>query len=384
MNRNYIEAPAGYGKTEELVKLVVNSSEERKILLLTHTRAGVAAIQKRLDKYSVVKSKYEITTIDSFCMTWCKAYPKTSGFMYCMPYQYGSIQHYYVDIHYAAASLFEKEWMQHVLKNAYSQVVVDEYQDCTISQNKLLLGVLSEILPMTILGDPMQGIFYFQGKSELPCDLYSIAKDCNSTRLLSIPWRWKETNPLLGDWILELRNLLMEADRHNKGVCFSAPNPCSFVTYISPKNFIAELPKLSSEQTSIAFIARNEKVQAYFNRRTGGMYSYHEKRDDDQLVDIIRKIDSEDTSLVIYIEIFKIAYSNVSKNLSTMEDKLNKGKLVEWRGNKYPELLNLFQELSQIAFSDRVLRYNKIKQILCWIRPKKEFSCLSNVIKLSS
>ena len=376
MHRHYIEAPAGYGKTEELVKLVVNSNEERKILLLTHTRAGVAAIQKRLEKYSVASSKYEISTIDSFCMAWCKAYPKTSGFLYCMPYQYGNIQHYYVDIHYATAFLLEKEWMQHILKNAYSQVIVDEYQDCTLSQHKLLLGTLSKILPMTILGDPLQGIFYFQGKSELPCDLYSIEKDCDSLQQLTTPWRWKESNLLLGNWISELRGELMKADRNGKELCIFAPAPCDFIAYISPKNFIAELPELSSNQASIAFIARNEKVQLFFNRRTGGRYSYHEKKDNEQLIDIIKKIDVENTPFTIYIEIYKMAYSHVSENLSTIEKKLSQCQFNEWRGKKYSDLFYLFCDLSQIPFSERIQRYNKIKEILCWIKQKKEFSCL--------
>lgn len=376
MIRHYIEAPAGYGKTEELVKHVVNSGGERKILLLTHTRAGVAAIRKRLDKYYVVKSKYEITTIDSFCMFWCKAYPKTSGFPYCMPYQYGNIQHYYVDIHNATASLLEKEWMRHILRYAYSQVIVDEYQDCTLSQDKLLFGTLSKILPMTILGDPLQGIFYFQGKSEPPCDLYSVEKNCDSLQRLTIPWRWKESNPLLGNWISELRNVLMEADKTGKEICITAPASCGFITYISPNNFIDELIKISKDQTSVAFIARNEKVQSFLNRRTGGRYSYHEKRDNEQLVDIIKKIDDENTPFTFFIEIYKEAYSHVSENLSTIEKKLNQGEFDKWQGKKYTDLFYLFSDLNQIPFSERIQRYNKTKEILCWIKQKKEFSCL--------
>ena len=310
-------------------------------------------------------------------MSWCKAYPKTSGFPYCLPYQYGNISHYYVDIYNATASLLEKEWMQYVIRNAYSQVVVDEYQDCTISQNKLLFYTLSIIIPMTILGDPLQGIFYFPGESESPCDLYSISQKCDSIQHLSIPWRWKSTNPQLGDWVSEIRNILLEADESNSGVSFVAPNHCEFISYISPKTFRRDLFRIASDYQSIAFIARNEKTQSFLSRQTGGRYFYHEKKDDDQLTKTIHNIDLAETPLSFYIDLYKMAYTHVDK-LKTMQTKLSKKDFSGWPNNKNPDLLALFQDLNDIPFSDveRVRRYQKIKEILQWINHKDDFHCV--------
>ena len=47
----YIVAPAGHGKTEMIVDLVI--ATEGKALLLTHTNAGVDALKKRLKKRNV-------------------------------------------------------------------------------------------------------------------------------------------------------------------------------------------------------------------------------------------------------------------------------------------------------------------------------------------
>lgn len=379
MKTVYIEAPAGYGKTEELVRIVASSNEDRKVLLLTHTRAGVAAIQKRLDKHSVPRSKYEIATIASFCMSWCKAYPKTSGFLYCLPYQYGNISHYYVDIHNATATLLEKEWMKHIIRNAYSQVIIDEYQDCTVSQNKLLFYTLASIIPTTILGDPLQGIFYFPRDSEAPCDLYSISQKCDSVQHLNTPWRWKATNPQLGDWISEIRSILFEADKSNSGTSLVAPNPCEFISYISPQKFREDFFKIASEHQSIAFIARNEKTQSFLSRQTGGRYAFHEKKDNEELTKTLHQIDLEETPLSFYIDLYRIAFTHVDK-LKTMQNKLAQNDFSGWHKNKNPDLLALFKDLNEISFSDveRVLRYQKIKEILQWIRQKDDFHCVRN------
>lgn len=50
-----IIAPAGHGKTEMIAEIVKRSA--RKLLLLTHTNAGVDAITKRLTKKSYFKDK---------------------------------------------------------------------------------------------------------------------------------------------------------------------------------------------------------------------------------------------------------------------------------------------------------------------------------------
>ena len=67
-----IIAPAGHGKTEMVADMVAAFSGKQ--LILTHTNAGVDAIQKRLAKRHISQNKYSVYTIAAFCMKWGYAY----------------------------------------------------------------------------------------------------------------------------------------------------------------------------------------------------------------------------------------------------------------------------------------------------------------------
>jgi hypothetical protein len=85
-------------------------------------------------------------------------------------------------------------------------VFVDEYQDCTASQHGLVLQ-LADLLPTRVVGDPLQGIFeYGGGVVDWDADVFPIFDRLDD---LEVPWRWRDSNPELGEWLLELRaNLL--------------------------------------------------------------------------------------------------------------------------------------------------------------------------------
>lgn len=71
-----IIAPAGHGKTEMVADMVEYFSGKQ--LVLTHTNAGVDAIQKRLKKRQIPSSKFAVFTIAAFCMKWGYAYSNTA------------------------------------------------------------------------------------------------------------------------------------------------------------------------------------------------------------------------------------------------------------------------------------------------------------------
>lgn len=78
MSSAAIIAPAGHGKTEMIADIVERSTGKQ--LLLTHTNAGVDAIEKRLQKRKISKEKYTVTTIAAFCIKWCVSYNNTGNF----------------------------------------------------------------------------------------------------------------------------------------------------------------------------------------------------------------------------------------------------------------------------------------------------------------
>ena len=153
-------APAGHGKTEMIAEIV--KFAEGKQLLLTHTNAGVDAIEKRLQRYNISKEKYSVTTIAAFCIKWCVSYDNTGCFDKSLSPLKGKKEStaYYAQLYSGAKRIFATDWAGKVLKATYTGIVVDEYQDCIQEQHEIVLA-MNRHLPVRVLGDPMQGIFAF-------------------------------------------------------------------------------------------------------------------------------------------------------------------------------------------------------------------------------
>ena len=187
-------APAGCGKTE-LIARAVSCSNGQAQLILTHTHAGVNSLRNRLRKYGLSSRSCSITTIASFAQQYVRAYPRTSDIQLN-----ADSQPCWDEIYPAATRLFNCSVGRDVLKESFSGIYVDEYQDCTKDQHDLVVQ-LSSMMPCRILGDPLQGIFEFSGGGA-----FSWRNDVADkfVRLSGpeTPWRWQRTNPDLGAWLL--------------------------------------------------------------------------------------------------------------------------------------------------------------------------------------
>jgi hypothetical protein len=197
--KSLLIAPAGYGKTHtiaECLKFLKENNSIENQLVLTHTHAGIASIKEKIQKVCP-SCRYNIETISSFAQKYVEAF-------YCGTIPEQDHQEYFPFLINKAATLFKLRPITEVVRTSYSGLFVDEYQDCTLSQHKLILA-LSEILPTHILGDPLQGIFGFNDEQ-----LVDIEKDLlvfNRSELTE-PWRWKNSNPKLGEWTMNLRRNL--------------------------------------------------------------------------------------------------------------------------------------------------------------------------------
>lgn len=205
-DKTLLIAPAGYGKTYILAKCITHTPDNEKQLILTHTHAGVASIKEKIKKFDISISKYHIETITGFSQKYVLAY-------YCqndIPEIEDSAK-YYPFIIKKAEELFQLESVKRTIKYSFQGLFVDEYQDCTISQHKMLM-TLSETLPIHILGDPMQGIFGF---SEKLVDFENDLKDFNKVDELDIPWRWKVNgnNQNLGSILETIRQILLSDEK---------------------------------------------------------------------------------------------------------------------------------------------------------------------------
>lgn len=201
-----ITAPAGCGKTELIADALRRHLNPKPILVLTHTNAGVAALRARLDRARVPHGAYRLSTIDGWAIRLISSFPSRSG-LDPRILKIGNPGSDYPAIRDAASRLLSGQHIHDVLAASYAQLIVDEYQDCTVPQHEIVCHA-SDVLPTVILGDPLQAIFGWPG-NEPPnwngdvCARFPIAAE------LGTPWRWKNAGTeRLGRWLLDMRHHL--------------------------------------------------------------------------------------------------------------------------------------------------------------------------------
>lgn len=196
--KGLVIAPAGCGKTE-LIASAVSRNDGLRSLILTHTNAGVLSLQKRLARFGVGAQKFHLDTISGWVLRYCQAYPTASG----VTIDPAGDNIPWADLYDGMARLLKLTAITQVIKRSYSGIFVDEYQDCTLSQHKVVRE-LTSILPCRIVGDPLQAIFDF-----LPDGLVSWETDIPACFIelgrLNTPWRWSDGNEELGRWLLHVR-----------------------------------------------------------------------------------------------------------------------------------------------------------------------------------
>lgn len=200
-SRAVLVAPAGYGKTEVIARAVGLSEQDRQ-LVLTHTHAGVRALRDRFRKFNVSPRQFLINTIAGWALTYAQAYPRLSGLSIVIPPDDQDWPHVYE----AATQLLSRPPIRRVIKASYNGLYVDEYQDCTRPQHRLILA-LAELLPCRVVGDPLQGIFDFQ---EPVVDWEKdVFPQFDRLEDLTTPWRWRSARPDLGQWLERVRASLL-------------------------------------------------------------------------------------------------------------------------------------------------------------------------------
>lgn len=211
--KSKVIAPAGYGKTYSIVQCL-NYTEGRQ-LILTHTHAGIASIKAKIKKANIPSQKYRIETISSFAQKYVRAFYTGDD----VPLQEAPEYHSFLILR--ATELFSRNAIKEIFEASYSGLFVDEYQDCTVGQHRLICE-LSNILPTHILGDPLQGIFEF---GENIVDFDRDLLDFEAFPTLETPYRWYQdgNNRELGNELAKIRQKLIDGipinlnDHHVEG-----------------------------------------------------------------------------------------------------------------------------------------------------------------------
>jgi DNA helicase-2/ATP-dependent DNA helicase PcrA len=314
--RGSVVAPAGCGKTE-LIARAVGAHVKGRALVLTHTHAGVKALRDRLRRLRVDRDRVHVETIAGWCLRYARAYPSGAGLVSPEPTtgtEWNGVYSGTLELVNGAGAI------RSVIAASYSCVFVDEYQDCTELQHRLVSAV-ADIIPCRVLGDPLQGIFGFAGGT------LSWSKDVETTfpalGELTTPWRWKGKNELLGGWLLELRRKLIAGECVDLA---SGPVRWSASTSGNQRSQAYGLLKASGQVVAI----RKWPNDAHdFARNLGGSYPSMEELDCKDLLTFAGDIDrlGGTQRAARVVEFASDCMTEVSSELETIRNALDGGRL---------------------------------------------------------
>ncbi len=205
-HRGLVIAPAGCGKTYLLAEAV--SCSRGRQLVLTHTHAGVRAIRGHLERQGVPSAKYSVITIDGLALRYASSFPTLSGWTTLIPNGDD-----WKKLRVASHQVFQRKAIHQVLLASYSGIFVDEYQDCSLGQHQMILA-LGEIMPVRIVGDPLQAIFALLDQEDF-YGWHEVEKHFTTVAELSQPHRWRNRNEALGTWLLDVRRRLIAGEEIN-------------------------------------------------------------------------------------------------------------------------------------------------------------------------
>ena len=210
-NKSIIIAPAGYGKTYTIAEAISSYKGDKKVLVLTHTHAGIASLREKFEQKGLVPSTYHLDTICSFALDLTKTYhvhkneiPNESDANALFDYV---VEH--------ATRILKANPIKHLLSITYEHLIVDEYQDCTLAQHQMVLE-LAQTLKTHLLGDPLQGIFGFRRQQIVDFNADSFSPFLQNCQLLETPWRWKNAGQdALGQDLARIREKLLAGEDIN-------------------------------------------------------------------------------------------------------------------------------------------------------------------------
>lgn len=212
-----VTMPAGTGKTHLLAATVAQihahvhagapgdgGQDGKRVLVLTHTNAGMHAIRRRLDRMGAAEHA-RVSTITAFAFELARAYPRLGG-IDIPPVPDWSDTPRYQD---AALRVSASPHLQAVLGASFSHLFVDEYQDCSQQQHDIVLNLAAAVPATGVLGDPLQAIFGF---SDPLIAWTTVQASFPDHRVPQNPWRWSDGNDALGAWLLALRQRLVAGE----------------------------------------------------------------------------------------------------------------------------------------------------------------------------
>ncbi len=371
-------APAGYGKTYTLSRCLKHT--EGKSLVLTHTHAGVASIKQKLKDAGISSSKYSVETITSFAQKYVDSFYIDGE----KPLQEDT-NNYYPFIIREAASILSNSTIRSVLRSTYSGMFIDEYQDCSREQH-LMLREMMGCFPTRILGDPLQGIFDFNG------ELVDFDDDLSDFELfppLDVPHRWNQVGANdLGAALARIR-LKLEKGEHIDLADFTDSIDAVVAKEQDLYDFRSEYVRTLNEvrhENSLLVIhpdSMNKAPRINFSKRFKDIRSI-ESIDDRDFYSLAKSIDLLDRDKLV-LEIRDLAHKLFNKTgvNGWFNDKGFKNKKDKNSKERVLALLDLIGACDSVSSIGGVLsEIEKLPNVSC---PRKElFKSLLKAIEISA
>lgn len=285
IDRGSVTAPAGFGKTQVIADTIAHHREHR-FLVLTHTNAGVRALHDRIAKVGAHRSSH-IDTISGLALRLARAFPTAVGWS-----EEAGIDH--AAVKSAAQIIVRRPTVRRALLHGYDQIIVDEYQDCSMIQHQIV-SHLADYIPTVVLGDPLQAIFDFDGEDPL-ISWSEVLEAFPHAGTLSTPHRWTDTNPTLGHWLKSIREPLT----HGHPV----PLPTSGIRVFRMQRSIHEgglnggLPKLGSNAVLIPDSKELHEIPM-IAKKLAYSASVHESAEQPDLLAFVHKISDSAPAVVL-------------------------------------------------------------------------------------
>lgn len=302
-----IIAPAGCGKTETITNIIKKYDKVKKILVLTHTNAGVENIEKRIKKHDIPESNCSIYTITSFCSKYVKSFRKLSKIT----------DDSFNQIHIGMNNLLNNKHIKKIIKNTYSFLLVDEYQDCNLIQHSIIKKI-SNIIDFKIFGDPLQSIYDFKESSVKIDKIINV--DYKLLGYMTYPWRWSN-NQELGNWIMKSRKEILKG---NVNIFTHLP---SCVEYFVYKNYVDLQKKvlgfLKLDGRKVVLFDLENQANA-FCKKLGGRFYFQEEIQCKALNNITIFLDNNDGINVVkeVINLGKLCFTNFITELGNIIKKV--------------------------------------------------------------
>ena len=209
------------------------------------------------------------------------------------------------------------------VRASYGGGFVDEYQDCTTIQHQVSLA-LGELMPLRVLGDPLQGIFGFAG--EAICWSRDVASTFATFDVETHPWRWASSNAELGQWLLELRQSLLTGQ-----VIDLTTGPIAWAGKPIQNNQVTRCQRAATaSNASVVAILRWPSECHKFSKSLRGRFSSMDELEGKDFLHMAEELDRAATGhekAAVLLEAARGCFTRLPPTVRAMIQNLNNSKL---------------------------------------------------------